>query len=375
MNPPTCADLPPPPVNKSGWPWREETVPLPSAMPDGQPWPKVSIVTPSYNQGQFIEETIRSVLLQGYPNLEYIVIDGGSTDNSVEIIKKYEPWLTYWASEPDRGQSHAINKGLARATGIIFNWINSDDLLMPRALEIVATALTDHDVVAGACVNFGEDIEDIVITPTDLSPRNMILRRDKVVFQQPSQWLRRDYVSTCGGIDEHFHYAFDWDLMLRYLGLYPRVSYIQDPIARFRLHRDSKTVAYRYKFLGEEISILQKLIAWQLESRDVCQDSPRSSDSLGRRSLDLPDAEEIENEIESLQRACKDTMRRVGWWSAVTRLLSDDTRPRWQRVLGVLWAIRSDPRIRWSRWTLGAIRLLYISRAPKTQVTQEDRYS
>ena len=88
--------------------------------------------TPSYNQGQFIEETIRSVLLQGYPDLEYIIIDGGSTDHSVEIIRKYEPWLTYWVSERDRGQSHAINKGFCRSTGVLLGWLNSDDVLLPE---------------------------------------------------------------------------------------------------------------------------------------------------------------------------------------------------------------------------------------------------
>ena len=100
-------------------------------MPNGEAWPRISIVTPSFNQGQFIEETIRSILLQGYPNLEYIIIDGGSTDESVEIIKKYEPWLTYWVSEKDRGQAHAINKGLERCTGEILAYINSDDYYYP----------------------------------------------------------------------------------------------------------------------------------------------------------------------------------------------------------------------------------------------------
>jgi len=107
-------------------------------QPNGAPWPKISIVTPSYNQGAFIEETIRSILLQGYPNLEFIVIDGGSTDDSVDIIEKYDPWITHWVSEEDKGQSDAINKGFRRANGEIYNWLNSDDLLLPNALQHIA---------------------------------------------------------------------------------------------------------------------------------------------------------------------------------------------------------------------------------------------
>ena len=152
MHCPTLAELPPPPAGNTGWPWTVETPRLPQARPDGTPWQRISIVTPSYNQGQFIEETIRSILLQGYPDLEYIIIDGGSTDQSVELIKKYEPWLTYWVSEKDRGQTHAINKGLQSCTGRYLNWINSDDSLRARALQIVgeAAALAENvDLISG----------------------------------------------------------------------------------------------------------------------------------------------------------------------------------------------------------------------------------
>ena len=96
--------------------------------------PKISIITPTYNQGEFIEETIQSVIQQGYPNLEYIIIDGGSTDQTVNIIKQYESYITYWISEPDRGQAHAINKGLMVATGDVLDYINSDDYYLPHTL-------------------------------------------------------------------------------------------------------------------------------------------------------------------------------------------------------------------------------------------------
>src|SRR5262245_56142305 len=141
MRCPTLAELPPPPSGKTGWPWTVETPGLPAMRPDGSPWPRVSIVTPSYNQGRFIEETLRSILLQGYPDLEYIVMDGGSTDGSADIIRKYSPWLTSWISEPDGGQVAAINAGMARATGTLLNWINSDDFLLPGALEALGSIM------------------------------------------------------------------------------------------------------------------------------------------------------------------------------------------------------------------------------------------
>ncbi|MEO8399398.1 MAG: glycosyltransferase, partial [Ignavibacteriaceae bacterium] len=129
-------EIPPPPKGKTGWPWDEETTP---EIYEGlKNVPKISIITPSFNQGLFIEQTIRSVLLQNYPNLEYIIIDGGSTDNTIEIIKKYEPWIKYWISEKDSGQSEALNKGILHCEGEIFNWLNSDDYYSKDCFKLIA---------------------------------------------------------------------------------------------------------------------------------------------------------------------------------------------------------------------------------------------
>src|SRR5262249_15652432 len=147
--------LPPPPAGKSGWPWTEESASsLPTAMANGAPWPRITVVTPSFNQAAFVEATLRSVLLQGYPDLEYFVLDGGSTDGSVEIIKKYEPWLTYWFSGPDGGQSAAIDRGLRLGSGMLATWINSDDMLCRDALTTHATRIGfEPDVIyAGDCL-------------------------------------------------------------------------------------------------------------------------------------------------------------------------------------------------------------------------------
>lgn len=154
MNIENFKKLPEPPKDKKGWPWYCSQTTTSSTISTNTIWPSISIVTPSFNQGIFLEETIRSVLLQGYPNLEYIVIDGKSTDNSVEVIKKYEPWITYWVSEKDRGQSHAINKGFERATGEVLGWLNSDDYFARDALmNLILLRKINPDCIAwvGAC--------------------------------------------------------------------------------------------------------------------------------------------------------------------------------------------------------------------------------
>src|ERR1041385_5182473 len=150
MRCPTLQELPPPPQGKKGWPWTVES-PQYDAGTDTTKWPLISVVTPSYNQESFIEETIRSVLLQGYPALEYIVIDGGSTDNSASIIRKYEKWIHHWVSERDRGQADAIQKGLALVNGPVSAYLNSDDIYMPGTLNRVGArfARQETDVVYG----------------------------------------------------------------------------------------------------------------------------------------------------------------------------------------------------------------------------------
>jgi glycosyltransferase involved in cell wall biosynthesis len=224
MRCPTLAELPPPPPGKSGWPWTVETLQLAEIMPDGKPWPGISIVTPSFDQGRFIEETIRSVLLQGYPNLEYIIIDGGSSDNSVEIIKKYQPWLKYWISESDRGQAHAINKGFEYATGEIGAYINSDDFYLNSVFSHLAETFSKKrwDVFVGRRIYY--DRETIVIRTyrpklrflrrswwiykTSMFTDPYILRRFRMGFPQECVFWEKDRVNNLR-FDESYQFCMD----------------------------------------------------------------------------------------------------------------------------------------------------------------------
>ena len=251
------SDFPPPPLGKTGWPWTEASEPVPPTMPDGSPWPKISIVTPSFNQAQYLEETIRSVLLQGYPNLEYIIIDGGSTDGSVEIIKKYEPWLTYWVSEPDRGQSHAINKGFAHSTGEIMAWINSDDYYAPGAFKVVAETFAQNETewVAGRCYTLKEDgtMEPGTDHP-DLSIENLLIR---CVYPQPGVFWKNNLWVKTGGINENYQFSFDYDLWIRFAYFQEKAFWVNRLLAVFRKHPESKTNTSEAQFYKENCQIHQ----------------------------------------------------------------------------------------------------------------------
>lgn len=255
--------LPIPTCSKIGWPWGAEGKTI--VFSDDIQWPKITIVTPSFNQGKYIEETIRSVLLQNYPNLEYIIIDGGSTDETVDIIKKYQPWISYWISESDRGQSHAINKGVEKCTGDIFNWLNSDDYYNPNTFFEVATSFLNNP---SATVISGKERHLQLDGSTSIHNGTFIMDTalhaiEFVEMAQPSTFFRADCFKRVGPVAEDLHYIMDGEFWVRYLLLYGQESFYktEKSLVNFRLHNDSKTVqsAVVYHFLFERSSIIVDL--------------------------------------------------------------------------------------------------------------------
>jgi glycosyltransferase involved in cell wall biosynthesis len=206
--------------------------------------PLVSIVTPSYNQAEYLEETIQSVLSQTYANIEYILVDGASTDGSLDIIRKYESRLARWISEKDKGQTDAINKGFALAKGEIIGWINSDDILLPEAVGKAVAYLQAHaqvGLVYGDANYIDEKSRVIGKFPaaqTDL-PK---LRRGYVHIPQQASFFRKALWDQVGPLDDSFYFAMDYDLWTR-LAAVSELKYIPDTWASFRLHADAKTIA------------------------------------------------------------------------------------------------------------------------------------
>jgi glycosyltransferase involved in cell wall biosynthesis len=227
--------------------------------------PRISLVTPTYHQASTIRETIESVLRQNYADLDYWVFDAGSRDGTVEILRHYEHDPRFhWVSEPDRGQGDAINKGLARCTGEIFNWINSDDYLEPGALARVAEAFRKNpglDVVSGWTAEFrGEPPQ--IFNRIQLQLRATAEASIPVgVFCQPSTFWRTEIVRALGGMDPALHYVLDWNLWVRYLARHgqDKVLRVDHPLARFRHHVDAKTSASSSGFYDEAKTVFHNL--------------------------------------------------------------------------------------------------------------------
>lgn len=209
-------------------------------------WPKISLITPSYNQAAFIKQTLESVLSQGYPDLEYIVIDGGSLDGTVDILRRYDGKLR-WTSEPDRGQSHALNKGLRMATGEVIGFLNSDDYLEPGALKHVGQFFAAHPEAAwltGRCRTVdhtGREIRHLITAYKNfwlrLGSYQVLLVLNYI--SQPATFWRRRVIETVGDFDETLRYAMDYDYWLR-VGRHFRLCVAEEYLASFRVHAMSK---------------------------------------------------------------------------------------------------------------------------------------
>ncbi|WP_346289832.1 glycosyltransferase family 2 protein [Sphaerothrix gracilis] len=253
-------DLPPPESKQTGWPWTDQrhqkNLPFETSN-----YPLISIVTPSYNQGEFIEETIRSVLLQNYPKIEYIVIDGGSSDRTLEILEKYNQWISYWVSEPDQGPADAINKGWKRAAGSILAYINSDDAYLPDALFVAAQAFLENPEAAVVCGNEVRiDKHGFLTGKSDAKDISYLSLLNLEFIPQPATFIQRKALEAVESINSKISYIFDFELWIKIARHYPikRVDYY---MAATRWHEQTITTKQRLK-VGQE---LVNLITDELE--------------------------------------------------------------------------------------------------------------
>jgi len=230
-------------------------------------YPKISIVTPSYNQAQFLERTILSVLNQNYPNLEYIIIDGGSTDGSVEIIKKYEKYLSFWVSEKDKGQADAINKGFKKSSGEILAWLNSDDTYLPGTFFKIAKLFERNNSI------------DMIYGNTYIVDNNdkLIFEHRAILFhlnthiiiggilKQPNTFWKRDIYKAVGEINSRYIFCLDYELFIR-IAKKGKIKQTKDFLACFRVHEHSKSNLIQDIRLQERGKIINEYLGIKVNS-------------------------------------------------------------------------------------------------------------
>jgi len=321
--------------------WAEYPLPakLPLAPIADPSLPLVSVVTPSYNQGQFIRTTIESVLSQDYPNIEYWVVDAGSTDATLGILREYEADPRFhWISERDRGQSDAINKGWSRCSGAILAWLNSDDFYLPGAIRAqVAFLQARPDIAlvygkAHAVDGRGRYLYEIVSRPFSQDTLARLC-----FIPQPTVFLRRDVIARNGPVDTTLHYTMDYDYWLR-ASRHSRLAYNPAPIAAFRLHEGSKTISTAARFNPEsERTVTRFLEADDLP--DLLQRKRRQiyADLFLRLAVNAARAHDRANAWQYVRRSLSYHLLRPRLFWAVLALL--DTTGRWSlwRILTNIW--------------------------------------
>lgn len=289
--------------------------------------PKLSIITPSFNQVLYLEETILSVLSQRYANLEYIIIDGGSRDGSLDVIRRHEARLAYWVSEPDRGQAHAINKGLARATGDIVAFINSDDVYLPGAFAAVVRRFAqapECEWVCGDTLFFGAE------APATYLHRAVVPRSAAAALcwsykaPQPGMFWKRSVLA--GGFAERWRYCFDNELYVRLLLAGKRCQHLPVPVAGYRLHPKSKTVAESAGFDREFDAIAEQ---YQEELRGWARRWCKGTLLLRRCYQEAKDGSRAAAWLDLCRASIADPVAicRRPFWGCLRRLLVPATRP------------------------------------------------
>jgi glycosyltransferase involved in cell wall biosynthesis len=259
MRCPRLNALPRPPAGRSGWPWTVETPPLPDTMAGGAPWPRISIVVASLNHAAFVEEMIRSVLLQGYPDVEIVIIDGGSDAATLAVLERYRQWFTVFVSEPDRGQSHALNKGMDRISGAIFNHLDTDDYLLPHCLETVAEEATR----APGCIIAGDVVRTVegssartVHHPKPHALHAYVQWWDTEHHGGPGMFFPAQHARTVGPLNESLHCLMDYEYVLRFLAVTRMVTPGRQ-LAVIRHHPACKSVKDGDEFVWECVQIVR----------------------------------------------------------------------------------------------------------------------
>lgn len=267
-----------PDVSKTGWPWTADLPDL-SALEEV---PRISVVTPSFNQADFLEATIRSVVLQNYPDLEYVVMDGGSTDGSVEIIKRYESWIDRWVSQPDQGQSHALNQGFKHCSGDLATFVNSDDMLAPGALvEHAETVGYEPDTIyVGDCRVVGPEGETIKMHTSQVRsfedwadvPNVWRARPKQKHIVQMETLFPLDLYKEVGGLNEDLGYAMDYELWGELLLAGAEIEYTGIDMGRFRKHEAQKTTdrwGHTKSIVRSAIRLVRRHPSWSEQKKSA----------------------------------------------------------------------------------------------------------